>query len=119
MPVARAVGCFPCTGLFSCQYLDLHHAEIDWENIRKQTAPKFVPVKKNTAEEDAVDWELTSLTNQHFGHAFGDSSGGHAAVHAAASQDNGSGNDANANAFMAAVAMHAIVSAENQSHGEW
>ncbi|DBA89929.1 hypothetical protein WJX79_010639 [Trebouxia sp. C0005] len=93
--------------------------KIDWENIRKQTAPKFVPVKKNTAEEDAVDWELTSLTNQHFGHAFGDSSGGHAAVHAAASQDNGSGNDANANAFMAAVAMHAIVSADNQSHGEW
>lgn len=93
--------------------------KIDWENTRKQTAPKFVPVKKNTAEEDAVDWELTSLTNQHFGHAFGDSSGGHAAVHAAASQDNGSGNDANANAFMAAVAMHAIVSAENQAHGEW
>jgi hypothetical protein len=113
------VGCLHCTGLFSCQHPELHHAEIDWENIRKQTAPKFVPVKKNTAEEDAVDWELTSLTNQHFGHAFGDSSGGHAAVHAAASQDNGSGNDANANAFMAAVAMHAIVSADNQAHGEW
>ena len=87
------MGCLHCTGLFSCQHPELHHAEIDWE--------------------------LTSLTNQHFGHAFGDSSGGHAAVHAAASQDNGSGNDANANAFMAAVAMHAIVSADNQAHGEW
>ncbi len=95
-------------------------AELDWENLRKQAAPKFVPVKKNTAEEDAVDWELTSLAGQHYGHAFGDMSGGHAVGHAnASSQDSGVGNDANANAFMAAVAMHAIVAAENQSHGVW
>ena len=98
----------------------LHYAELDWENIRRQTAPKFVPVKKKTAEEEAVDWELTSLAGQHYGHAFGDMSGGHAAGHAnSSSSQDGAGSDANANAFMAAVAMHAIVSAENQSHGEW
>ena len=79
-----------------------------------------MPVKKKTAEEEAVDWELTSLTGQHYGHAFGDMSGGHAAGHAnSSSSQDGAGSDANANAFMAAVAMHAIVSAENQSHGEW
>ena len=78
-----------------------------------------MPVKPTTAEENAVEWELRSLAGQHFGHAFGNVSGGHAAVHASSqsSQDAGAGSDANA--FMAAVAMHAIVAAENQAHGEW
>ena len=96
--------------------------EVDWESLRKQAPPKFVAVKKNTAEEDALDWELASLKGgQHQGH-FGDMSGGHGAGHASPSgpQDLGTGNDAaKANAFMAEVAMHAIVTAENQAHGEW
>ena len=95
----------------------MHAAELDWENVRKQPAPKFVPVAINTAEEDAVDWELTSLTGQHHGHAFGDTSGGHAAGHANSNHAQDSATDAAANAFMAAVAMHAITS-QNEAHGD-
>ena len=90
-------------------------AEIDWEHVRSQPAPKFAPVKKSTAEEDAVDWELTSLIGQHAfgnvsaGRAFGNT-GSHVAGH---TYSEGSGDDGSANAFMAAVAMHAI----NEAHG--
>ena len=76
-----------------------------------------MPVKTNTAEEDAVDWELTSLIGQHAfgniaaGRAFGNIGHGHAAGHA---NTEGSGTDANANAFMAAVAMHAITEAQGR-----
>ena len=78
-----------------------------------------MPVTKNTAEEDAVDWELTSLLGQHHGHAFGDVSGGHAASHHSAPLPQDSGADASANAFMAAVAMHAItMSQESAGDGE-
>ena len=88
--------------------------------MRKQTPPKFTAVKKNTADEDALDWELASLKGQNHGHP-GDMGAGHSAAHANASgsQDSGGNDAANANAFMAAVAMHAIVTAENQAHGEW
>lgn len=85
--------------------------------MRSQPAPKFVPVKRNTAEEDAVDWELTSLIGKHaFGNAsagqpFGNTGHAHAAGHA---NSEGSGSDANANAFMAAVAMHAITEAQGR-----
>lgn len=95
----------------------LRAAEINWEDVRSQPAPKFVPVSKNTAEEDAVDWELTSLIGKHAfgniaaGHASGNVGHGHAAVHAS---PEGSGTDANAHAFMAAVAMHAITEAQGR-----
>lgn len=95
--------------------ISLHAAEINWEDVRDQPAPKFVSVKKSTAEEDAVDWELTSLIGQHaFGHisagrSFGNT--GHANV---AGHANSEGSGADANAFMAAVAMHAITEAQGR-----
>ncbi|KAL3161367.1 hypothetical protein ABBQ32_010261 [Trebouxia sp. C0010 RCD-2024] len=100
--------------------------KINWEEVRSQPAPKFMPVKKNSAEEDAVDWEFTSLIGQHAfgnvssGHAFGDVSAGHAAGHAQSGPSQGSGADESANAFMAAVAMHAINAAQgdNQSKSQ-
>ena len=110
-PASNVVSAEP-TECFKLSWHNDAHAELDWENVRKQPAPKFAPVTKNTTEEDAVDWELTSLIGQHHGHAFGNVSGGHAANHhgAAIPQDNGT--DASANAFMAAAAMHAITSQE-------
>lgn len=94
--------------------------KINWEEVRSQPAPKFVPVKKSTAEEDAVDWEFTSLIGQHAfgnvlpGHAFGDVSAGHAAGHAQSGPSPVLGADDGANAFMAAVAMHAINTAQGE-----
>lgn len=80
-----------------------------------------MPVSKNTAEEDAVDWELTSLIGKHAfgniaaGRAFGNIGHGHAAGHAAGhANSEGSGADANTHAFMAAVAMHAITEAQGR-----
>lgn len=109
----------PCCSLaFVAHDTTDYAAELDWENIRKQPAPKFVPVKPNTAEEDAVDWELTSLTGHSHGHVFGDISAGHSAGHANSTHSQDSGADNGANAFMAAVAMHAITTAENQAHGD-
>lgn len=105
---------------YSAASLLQHVAEINWEEVRSQPAPKFVPVKKSTAEEDAVDWEFTSLIGQHAfgnvlpGHAFGDVSAGHAAGHAQSGPSPVLGADDGANAFMAAVAMHAINTAQGE-----
>ena len=110
-------------GSATVQVENEHHvAEVDWDNLRKQPAPKFLPPVRNTAEENGVDWELRSLVAalpQHGG-AAGNISGhsgsaGHAQAQSMQSQDSGP----DANAFMAAAAqMHVIINADNQFAGE-
>lgn len=90
-------------------------AEIDWESLRKQQAPKFLPPIRSSADDTAVDWELRSLAAAlpHHGGAVGNVSGhagstGHANAQGMQSQDSGP----DTNAYMAAAAMHAIIRAE-------
>ena len=95
-------------------------AEIDWDNLRKQTAPKFLPPVRSTAEENGVDWELRSLVAAlpHHGGAVGNVSG-HSGSAGSTQNVQNQENGPDANAFMAAAAqMHAIINAENQFTGE-
>ena len=94
------------------------YAEIDWDNLRKQQAPKFLAPIRKTGDDNAVDWELRSLAAAlpHHGSAVGNVSGhsgsaGHAGAQATQSQDSGP----DTYAYMAAAAqMHAIMRAENE-----
>ena len=51
----------PCSGCNTYQRSTTHAAGIDWEQVRKQPAPEFLVPVAQTATEEAVDWELTSL----------------------------------------------------------
>lgn len=95
-------------------------AEIDWDNLRQQQAPKFLPPIRNTAADNAVDWELRSLAAAlpRQGGAVGNVSGhagsaGHANAQGMQSQDSGP----DSNAYMAAAAqMHAIIRSQNETN---
>ena len=92
-------------------------ADIDWDNLRKQQAPKFLAPISKTGDDNAVDWELRSLAAAlpHHGNAVGNVSGhaGHAGAQGMQTQDSGP----DTNAYMAAAAqMHAIMRAENETN---
>lgn len=42
-------------------------AGVDWLKLRNGPAPVFEPPKPVSSEEEALDWELTSLTRDHMG----------------------------------------------------
>lgn len=108
------------SGAASAESYVLPTVEIDWDILRKQTAPKFLPPVRSTAEENGVDWELRSLVAAlpHHGGAVGNVSG-HSGSAGVPQNMQSQDNSPDATAFMAAAAqMHAIINAENQFTGE-
>lgn len=100
-----------------CRHTLVACAEIDWDNLRKQQAPKFLAPISKTGDDNAVDWELRSLAAAlpHHGNAVGNVSGhaGHAGAQGMQTQDSGP----DTNTYMAAAAqMHAIMRAENETN---